>query len=64
MAESIAKGNFIDLKTFETYKDVECFGVKTNDVKGKQKVIFVWCKVCSKHKDELRKIKRRLRDLH
>ena len=52
MSETQQKGLSVSLETFNKY-NLKVFGFKSEKVDGSDRVTFVWCKLCAKHKDAI-----------
>ena len=50
-----AKGNSIELKTFKSYGVDEILGFKMEEKDGQTYVNFIWCKVCTRNEEGIKK---------
>ena len=48
-----AKGNKIELSTFQKYGKLEITGYKTEDENEKIFINVIWCKLCAGHKEAI-----------
>ena len=51
----MAKGNSVELNTFKSYGVDDVLGYKTEEKDGRTYVNFVWCKVCARHEEGIKK---------
>ena len=51
----MAKGNNVELKTFKSYGVDEILGFKTEEKDGQTYVNFIWCKVCARNEEGIKK---------
>ena len=50
-----AKGNSVELKTFKSYGVDEILGFKMEEKDGQTYVNFIWCKVCARNEESIKK---------
>ena len=52
----MAKGNSVELKTFKSYGVDEILGLKMEEKDGRTYVNFIWCKICTKNEEGIKKL--------
>ena len=55
MTDSKIKGNFVQLSTFKKWPTGSIIGYKTEEKDCKMMVTEIWCKVCARHSDKIKK---------